>query len=402
MLAVFRNRLFLAVSCGHFMVDVLNSTGPVLMAVLAVPMGLSYGQIGLALTLYTFAGSLSQPLFGWLADRFRGRPALLAGIGTLWMALCLGAMAFQQTWTMILPLFLLASLGSGLFHPIGTSTAGVVNRARAGSSTSLFFFCGQLGLALGPALGGRLLGASGALGMLPLCAAALVPAGLLLAAPAPPVFVGEGYHQADRALRSAGWLVAAFIALVAVRSSIQAAYTAFLPTLFAGRGWDAATYGALAGTFMFMSAIGNVVTGELADRFGMRLATVWPLLLGVPAGLVCLWAPNPVAAFVACALAGLLIGGQHSILVVHAQRLLPARQGFAAGLILGFTFAAGGIGTWIGGAVADRFGLLMVMQAITMLGVPAALLALTLPARRRLAPTGHSPALAPSAESAAE
>jgi FSR family fosmidomycin resistance protein-like MFS transporter len=402
MLAVFRNRLFLAVSSGHFMVDVLNSTGPVLMAVLAVPLGLSYSQIGLALTLYTFAGSLSQPPFGWLADRFRGRPALLAGIGTLWMALCLGAMAFQQTWATILPLFLLAALGSGLFHPIGTSTAGVVNRARAGSATSLFFFCGQLGLALGPALGGRLFGAGGALGMLPLCAAALVPAGLLLTAPAPPALPGEGHHTAARAIRVTGWIVVAFVALVAVRSSIQAAYTAFLPALFAGRGWDAATYGALAGTFMFMSAIGNVITGELADRFGMRLATVWPLLLGVPAGLVCLWAPAPAAAFVACALAGLLIGGQHSILVMHAQRLLPARQGFAAGLILGFTFAAGGIGTWIGGIAADRFGLLVVMQAITILGVPAALLALTLPGRLRPAPAGPPPALAPSAESAIE
>jgi FSR family fosmidomycin resistance protein-like MFS transporter len=77
----------------------------------------------------------------------------------------------------------------------------------------------------------------------------------------------------------------------------------------------------------------------------------------------------------------LLIGGQHSVLVVHAQRLLPARQGFAAGLILGFTFAAGGVGTWLGGVAADQFGLLPVMQIITALGVPAALLALTLPGR---------------------
>src|SRR5205823_2993466 len=125
---------------------------------------------------------------------------------------------------------------------------------------------------------------------------------------------------------------------------------------------------------------------ELADRQGMRAATVWPLLLGVPAGLVCLWAPTPATAFVACALAGLLIGGQHSVLVLHAQRLLPARQGFAAGLILGFTFAAGGIGTWIGGLAADQFGLLLVMQVITVLGVPAALLALTLPRRAVVTP----------------
>lgn len=381
MLSVFRNRLFLAVASGHFVVDVLNSVGPVLLAVLAVPLQLSYGQIGLALTLYTMVGALSQPLFGWLADRFRGRPVFLAGLGALWMVLCLSVMAFQSSWALILPFFLLASLGSGLFHPIGTSTAGAVNRARAGSATSLFFFSGQLGLAIGPTLGGRLFGIGGSIGILPLCALALIPAGLMLLAPALPAAPPATRKSAQGALEAGGLLIAAFIALVAIRSSIQAAYTAFLPTLFAERGWDSAWYGALSGMFMLAAALGNVGTGVLADRVGMRVATVAPLLLSVPAGLVCLWAPTPAAAFAACALAGLLVGGQHSVLVVHAQRLLPAKQGFAAGLILGFTFAAGGIGTWLGGLAADRYGLLVVMQAITLCAIPSALLALTLPGR---------------------
>ena len=76
MLTLFRNRLFLAVASGHFVVDVLNSIVPVLLAVLATSMRLTNAQIGLALTLFTFSGSLSQPRFGWLADRFRGRPTL--------------------------------------------------------------------------------------------------------------------------------------------------------------------------------------------------------------------------------------------------------------------------------------------------------------------------------------
>ncbi len=381
MFSMFRNRLFLAVAAGHFAVDVLNSVGPVLMAVLARPLGLDYGQIGLALTLYTFAGALSQPVFGLLADRFRGRTVLLAGLGTLWMVICLGLMAFQSTWALILPFFLLAAFGSGLFHPIGTATAGAINRARAGSATSLFFFAGQMGLALGPPAAGWLFGLSGALGLLPLCALALLPAALMIMAPALPTTAPPARHTQKSAAQAAGLLVAAFVVLVAVRSSIQAAYSAFLPTLFAERGWSATWYGALAGTFMFAAAVGNVISGAMADRYGMRVATVGPLLLGVPAGLVCLWSPTPLAAFVACALAGLLIGGQHSVLVVHAQRLLPVRQGFAAGLILGFTFAAGGIGTWLGGLAANIFGLLPVMQVITLLGIPAALLAFTLPRR---------------------
>src|SRR5689334_17705676 len=107
MLSFFRSRLFLAVVSGHFVVDVLNSTGPVLLAVLAAPLGLSYGQIGLALTLYTLAGSLSQPPFGWLADRVRGRSAALGGLGVAWMVASYSAVAFAQSWALLLPFFLL-------------------------------------------------------------------------------------------------------------------------------------------------------------------------------------------------------------------------------------------------------------------------------------------------------
>lgn len=388
---LFRNRSFLAVTAGHFGVDVLNSTGPVLLAVLATPLALSNARIGLALTLYALAGALSQPLFGWLSDRAgaRGNPVALAGGGVLWMALCYGVVALTESWVVLLPFFLLASLGSGLFHPIGTATAAAAHPTRPGSATAVFFFCGQIGLALGPALGGLLYRSSGSLGVLPLCGMALLPAALLVTTPG--LARTSDVQRTQRATtRGHGgvWIatIAAFVVLVAVRSSIQAAYTAFLPKLFADRGWDPAAYGALAGSFMLAAAFGNVITGEIADRFGMRMATVAPLIGGVPAGLLCLWAPSPLTAFVACAFAGLLIGGQHSVLVVHAQRLIPAQQGFASGLILGFTFATGAIGTWLAGVAADQVGLLLAMQVITLLGIPAAVLALTLPGRAALKP----------------
>lgn len=377
-----RNRLYLAVTTSHMIIDVLNSIGPVLLAVLAVPLALSNAQIGLALTLYTFAGSLSQPLFGWIADRAGKRAVALGGIGLLWTTVFYVGVALAGSWALLLPCFILASLGSGLFHPIGTATAAAAQRARAGRATALFFFFGQAGLAAGPVLGGLLFGRIGTYGILPLCALALIPALLMLTAPAAPA-APAGHAKAAHAGRYQAALLAivAFVLLVALRSSIQAGYQSFLPKLFSDRGWDPQVFGLLAGTFMFAAAFGNVVTGIAADRFGMRAATVWPLLLSIPSGLICLWAPTVAAAFVASALAGFFICGQHSVLVVHAQRLLPTQQGFASGLILGFTFAAGGIGTWLAGIAADYVGLMLTMQVLTVIALPCALLALTLPGR---------------------
>ncbi len=406
---MFRNRLYLAVVSSHFAVDTLNSLGPVLLAVLAIPLSLSNAQIGFALTLYLLANSLSQPLFGWLADRMPNRAVLLAGLGVVWLALFFCAIALFANWTLLLVCFALAPLGSGLFHPIGTASAATAYPDRANSATAVFFFCGQMGLALGPILGGLLFASAGNLGVLPLALLALLPAGLLISVrPVSQVSPDDRKpdpdqsrldqsfsHCTDRGttwthhwrqmVQVKQWLslaVLAFVLLVAVRSSIQVVYQSFLPKLFADRAWTPQLYGLLAGTFMGTAATGNVFMGNLADRFGMRVATVVPLLLSVPAGLVCLAAPSVAITFVAAGLAGVLVGGQHSILVVHAQNLLPTGRRFAAGLILGFTFASGAIGAWCAGLLADVYDLPVVMQAVTWMGLVAALLALTLPQRQ--------------------
>lgn len=393
-----RNRVFTAVVGGHFMVDVLNSVGAVLLAVLAGPLGLSNQQIGLALTVYTLLGALSQPLFGWIADRLPGRTLQLAALGVLWMALCYTGVALAPNWTVLLPCFLLAALGSGLFHPIGTASAAAAVPDKPASATAIFFFGGQAGLAVGPLLAGIVLAAAGTPGIVPVALAAIVPAGVLLLA--------QQTARSRRTARAATpaapqvWtalaiaILLAFVALVVVRSSIQAVYQSFLPKLFSDRGWEPTVYGALAGAFMASAAAGNVLNGWMADRFGMRAATVWPLILSVPAGLACFLATPLWAIFIACGLAGMLVGGQHSILVVHAQRILPVKQGLASGLILGFTFATGAIGTWLSGILADVVGLETVMIGVTLLGLPAAALALTLPGRARPAAVA---AAAPSA-----
>lgn len=398
-----RNRMFLAVASGHFAVDVLNSTGAVLLAVLKEPLGLSYGQIGTALTIYLLIGSLSQPLFGWLSDRAQGRAMLLAALSVAWMALFFTLVALAPSWALLMPVFMLAPLGSALFHPIGTAAAARAVPERAASATSIFFFSGQSGLAVGPFLAGALVGSFGAPGLLPLTALALIPAAMLLLARRDERRLTARSATAGAARVATVWtgaaiaLVVAFVVLVAARSSIQAVYQAFLPQLFESRGWSPALFGLIAGVFMAAGAFGQVVTGGIADRYGMRAAAVWPLLLGVPAGLLCLLTGSVWLAFVGCAAAGFLIGGQHSVLVVHAQRLLPVKQGLAAGLILGFTFATGAVGTWFAGLAADTIGLQTVMVWATLLGLPTAALALSLPGRPRPA-VEAAPAAVPAGD----
>ncbi len=81
--AFLRNRPYQAVAMTHFFIDALNSSRNLLVAIIAVAVGLTNTQVGVVLLLYNVGGSLSQPFFGWLAGRVGARWLAIGGLG--WM-----------------------------------------------------------------------------------------------------------------------------------------------------------------------------------------------------------------------------------------------------------------------------------------------------------------------------
>ncbi len=404
-----QNRLYTAVVTQHFMIDMFNGVAGVILAALALPLAISNAQIGLTLTLYSLTGALSQPFFGWLMDRLpehnrglRPTPLLMSAVAVLWMAgLYIGVALLAGSWLSLLALLVLAALGSGLFHPIGTSRAATTSHSTANSATAMFFFIGQMGFAIGPFLGGVLFDLFGQAGIALMSLIAVPPVLLLL------VSRNDSQPGLPRARAAAAaatdWgairrnlmrlSVLAFLVLVALRSSIHAAFQMLLPSVFAERGWEPWLYGLITGVVIGTAAFGNVVVARLADRYGLRLVVMGAMLGSVPASLLFLNSSSLPVIFVSAAISGTLIGGAHSVLVVHAQRLLPVKAGFAAGLILGFIFASGALGTWISGLLAESYNFQVAVTIITLFALPAALLALTLPGR----PVAEEPAPTPAA-----
>src|SRR5688572_13858835 len=167
MLILFRRPVFAAVTLGHFVVDVFNNSGPVLVTFLSGQMGITAAQIGLALGSYQFFSSLTQPLFGWLADKVGSRWLGPGGVAWTIGFLILAIMVAQQTNNFVLFLipYLLASLGSSAFHPLGTKHAAEEAKGLAATGTALFFLFGQTGLAAGPILSGLILDQVGLVGI---------------------------------------------------------------------------------------------------------------------------------------------------------------------------------------------------------------------------------------------
>ena len=413
----------LAVSIGHGTIDIFNSMGPVLLAHLQLVMGLSAAQVGLAVGLYQLLAGATQPLFGWWTDR-QGLPRLSAwSVGWVLVLVVLSAnLAPTIGFAAFVGLFAIAALGSGAFHPQGTMHAGIALPGRASTTTAIFFFCGQVGLSLGPFLAGWVIDGQGLeglywlallfapvplwMGMRLLPAAGLevdrrVPGagmgGTESSEPKPRESVAgassrrgsadagsaEGVSDGPEAASSSSngwsWPVALLTVVFSLRAWIFIGTASFLPLLFQAGGASATRQGLLTGAFWLGGGFSGVIAGVLADRIGKRLVAA--ICTGFGA-LLLLALPDVsgVWALAVVLLCGALLGAPHSVLMVIAQEVLPVRRGLAAGYALGFLFSMGAVASWCIGLLADQYALESVIRAGAVPGILVALLLLLLPA----------------------
>jgi FSR family fosmidomycin resistance protein-like MFS transporter len=365
--------LFSSVASSHFIVDIFNSSRPVLLTYL----GLSATQIALISTIYIWASALTQPFFGWLSDRVG--PRWLAAGGVLWMAFFyLGAVFIPGPGRLIC--LVVAALGSSSFHPVGAVQAALRGRThmagREATSTSLFFTAGQMGHFVGPILTGLILAKLGlpAMVILPVVS---IPIGLALA------YQLRGNHphpkpaQGDDKIRlqaSVGFVIT--LAIVAtLQSWSQANMINFVPKYLKDLGLNAATYGNMAGLFMGGSALGNVIGGYFGDQYTKRKVAATALLLAAfPIYIMSQigWSPW---LYVLVPLAGACTGAVHSIMVVLAQRMISGGMALASGLILGFIFSSGALGMLLTGPLAETYGfptVLVMTTGLVLLASPLA------------------------------
>jgi FSR family fosmidomycin resistance protein-like MFS transporter len=365
--------LFSSVAFSHLIVDVLNSSRPVLLTYL----GLTETQIAVISTIYIWVSALTQPFFGWISDRIG--PRWLATGGVLWMTVFFSGAIFIPGAGGLLCL-IVAALGSSSFHPVGTVQATLQGRnhmaERETTATSLFFTAGQLGHFIGPIITGLILAKLGlpAMIILPLIS---IPIGLALAYqlranhPHPRPVHGD---DKVRLQASIGFVV--LLAIVAtLQSWSQTNMINFVPKYIKDLGLGAATYGNMAGLFMGGSALGNVIGGHFGDIYTKRkVAAIAFLLAAFPIYIMSQigWSPW---LYLLIPLAGACTGAVHSIIVVLAQRMISGGMALASGLILGFIFSSGALGMLVTGPLAENYGfptVLVMTTGLVLLASPLA------------------------------
>ena len=375
---------------GHFTVDMFGGLMPVLYAIMADEFDLSNADIGLIALSYTAAASLSQPLFGYLADRFGSRYFAVASM--VWSAGMVGLAGLAPSYATLIVISMLAGLGSGAYHPQGASNAAAVaGEMRRNTAMSVYTVGGTAGYSLGPVLGALIFFIFGRYGTLVVAPFGFVIALLMLQQLRQLGLGVREHHASQRAIQaSISWRpLLIVLSVVMLRSWVTLSVVTFIPVWFKDLGYSPTFYSILATLVLAFGAVGTITGGILADRIGQRAVLSVSLICAAPALILFAAFPGPLSLLFG-PLFGFFVEMGLSITLVMAQRLLPGRVGVASGFILGMGFVTGGIGAPVTGAVADDIGTGSAIMLMAILIVAAAAIAARIPRsalQQRSAPT---------------
>ena len=376
------NKRFLAIDLTHLSVDIFISQRSILLTFIAITLGKDNAWLGVMTTLAIFFSGLSQPIFGWMADRVGGKRLIVGGLA--WIILCFTVMAFLPL-TYTPAILIAANLGAGAFHPAGANESIKIGKAdpkkRETLATSIFFLGGQLAFFIGPLLGGLILDSSGKNGYLWLLCFTLPVLfwtnHVLKDDPKPARAQSTAKLESRSEIAQVGMVGAVLVFLVlATQAWAQQTVITYVPKYVAGLGESARVYGAIAAVYMAGSTIGTLSGGYLADNWGgMKtirtgmVLSIFPLFLAAYVPFGTLW-------FVIMFFAGLFLGMTFSTLILKGQKLIPSRGGLASGLILGYDFAAGAAAAILGGKIADSQGFQVLFTVGAAVAAVGALLSL--------------------------
>jgi len=359
----------------HFIGDFFQSFIRPLLPVMANKFELSLAQVGLITGIATFMAFLIQPLFGYLADRYKTRPILL--VGSFVGAICIPMVGIAPYFWIVLLLIGLGSISSAIYHPTAAGMVSVYAGRRTGLAMSLFGLGGTLGFALGPIVCSSYVTFVG-LQRLPILTifGVLVFVILFIMIPAADV---DGHLRSSlfgtlkESLGEVWKPVLLLWSIAFSRAFVEQALLTFIPVLTAVEGHSLVSVGGIVSLFTIGGSISALVCGHLVDRIGFKPVYFFSFALSSPSLLLFINADGrhiyPLAL-----LAGFFLLATLFPAVALAQKVVPRGRSLVSSIIMGLGMGIAGLMMPLTGKIADTFGIRTVLNCVAFIPLAALLL----------------------------
>lgn len=367
-------------SAGHFFIDLYSGALSIFQPVLIEKLGLSLTQAGILGGALVFSSSVTQPLYGYLSDRYRS--PLFSALAPAVAGIFITAMAFASSFPVAVLLAVLGGAGISSFHPQGSAWAAASIRSNRGLWLAVFISSGTLGLALSPALFSIIIQIAGFQAAPWAALPGIAIAGLLLWFVRPPQTPGSpraGGLDWPALYAARKPLILLYLA-VFFRSAVQVTYTQFLAVYFhRERGFTLGLAAWSVTLYLAAGAVGGFTGGRLSDRFGPRRVIMASFALSTPFLGASFLVPG-LWSVVCLALGGLILLFTIPVNVLVAQDLVPQSAGTISALMMGFAWGmAGLIFIPFTGWLSDHFSLRLALSTLLVWPVAGFFLTRMLP-----------------------
>jgi FSR family fosmidomycin resistance protein-like MFS transporter len=374
----------LAIVLGHLSVDMQTGSLAVLLPLLLKTFSLDYTGAAAIMSFNNIVIALAQPLFGILGDRKQMR--WLVYVGCLLTGVGMVAVMFLPSYWLIIVAVVLSGLGSAMFHPEALSVVRAISGQKAATASSVFFFGGNLGFAVGPLLVAWLTHGWGTHAAIWMMVPTLVALCFLVTntgvirKPAVARLVAHVQHGAQRRRQNL-WLILLLLTLITVQTIILSGLKTFIPLYYEKFGQIPADWIALMLTTIALTgAAGTLVGGIAAERIGRKMVIIIASLL-VLGALFAVFHSDGWLQLLMLALTGFFLSVPWPLSVVMVQEAMPNNVGLASGLTLGLAYGASGLGIAALGRVGDLFGLQTTMNIVMWLPLAALAISFWVPER---------------------
>ncbi len=373
------HRPIIILALAHLMIDCYSSMFGAFLPFLHQERGLSLGQAGILGGALAFSSALTQPLYGYLADRLRSRVFLVAGPALA--AIFISSLGLASDFSLMLLMVILGGTGIAAFHPQGAGITAQLSEGRRGLYMSVFISVGMAGYALGPVYITTIITLVGLhnsyWAALPGLAMSIF---LAFRAPGPVKQKRVRQSRLFARLRRNRKPLFILYMLVVVRASIQMSFVAFLPLYLTTRGYSALEGSQILTLFLAAGGSAGFLGGLLSDRFGGKGLITLSMLGCCPMLLGFLWTEGWISILLCVAGSAFLLSTA-PVNVVLAQQLVPEGVSTVSAFLMGFAWGVGGLFIPGVGFLSEEVGLQIALSGIALLGIPGILLAMALPAR---------------------
>ena len=259
-------------SAGHFIIDNYSSFTTPILPLLALKFNTSLAVITSILSIGHLCSSIAQPIFGYIADRWRRRFFLFFGM--LFAPLAYSLIGVVPDIFTLSLCIAIGSLGTGFYHPQATSMMLVFSdKKNTAKEMGIFLACGTLGYAIGPLISSSITNYAG-LNYLPfaaitglICAFLIlkfVPkiSGVVVTNKEQPKFWSSVKIIVQDTTMQILFMIAAFKSLVSILFGI------FPPFLWTQQGFSTFKIGTIVFAFLAVSAFGTYSSPYFEAKFG--------------------------------------------------------------------------------------------------------------------------------------